>query len=361
MTRVLAPVVVIDLSDQTAPQAVERVVRTCSEAIAFGECVAEGTELSEPPLAVAIVRVGEGPGDLIRIEMGRRDQPASWRVRELHFHPSDPEPERWRAVGLAIATLFGEAMPEAAPGSDAAGGTNDVAPSPPLAEQPSVAPGVAESASAVGAGAGGSEPSVVRPSAETTSNGTRAAREPVLEDSVVESPAPRHVAPQPATGAFIGLGILAGPALNGFGLRWGGSARAGWVASQGWLVALSGSYSQHRQAEERTVSWLHLAATAGRRFELGPVWGAALSGGGGAREIGLQAEVGGTSARSQRWNPFVTVSAELWRHLGGGLAGWAALDFDALAAESRLFVGGTQSYVVPPIDAVGLLGLRWVP
>ena len=349
MTQALAPVILIDLNDQASPEAAERAVRACNEAIAFGQCVAESTELPEPPLAVAIVRLAAG--DRIRIELGRRDQqPTSWRVRELWFHSADPELERWRAVGLAIATLFGESEPQPVP--PAAGGAASVTPGeePPRADE-SAAPGSIAAPSI--------EPAEVGPSRR---GAEPVARPPELADFAGESPA-RHTqwAPQPSTGAFVGLGIVAGPALRDFGLRWGGSARLGWVSPEGWLAALSLSYSRHGEPDSGAVSWLHLAAAVGRRFELGPVWGAALSVGGGAREIGFEAEEGGISARSRRWNPFGTVSGELWRHVGGGLALWAALDVDALAAESQLFVAGRERFVLPPIDAVALLGLRWMP
>jgi hypothetical protein len=271
-------------------------------------------------------------------------------VRELWFHIGDPEAERWRAVGLAIATLFGESEPEPAPPAAA-----DAAPTAPDQEPPRAD----ELGAPASSGAAPLEPAEAGPSRRGAGPVTRP---PELEDFAGErsaSDAPRT--PQPSTGAFIGLGIVAGPALRDYGLRWGGSARLGWVFPEGWLAALSLSYSRHGEPESGAVSWLHLAAAVGRRFELGPAWGAALSVGGGARQIGFEAVEDGISGRSRRWNPFGTVTGELWWHLGGGLAVWAALDVDVLAAESQLFVAGRERFVLPPIDAVALFGLRWMP
>ena len=341
----MLPAVVIDLSEQASAQSVEWVVRACNDAMGEAECVAEGTELLDPPLAVAIVRLADASGERIRIEVGRGNAPeTSWSVRELHFRARDPEAERWRAVGLAIATLVGEFVP---PDATAEGGS--VAPAPPSELPPAPAPAELPPAPA-------SAPVVANESAVAVSSASEG------EARAVDEPPARERQPQPSVGAFIGLGVVAGPALSDQGWRWGGGGRAGWVFSSGWLLALSGSYSRHHDAEDSlAVSWLHLALGIGRRFELGPAWGAAVSAGGGARQIGLEAEVNGTSARSQRWNPFGTLSGELWWQLDGGLALWAALDLNGLAAESRMFVAGTQRVALPRIDAVGLLGLRWMP
>jgi len=346
------PAVVIDLSDQASAQSVEWVVRACNEAIAEAECVAEGAELLDPPLAVAIVRLADGSGERIRIEVGRGNAPeTAWSVRELRFRVRDPEAERWRAVGLAIATLVGEFVP---PDATVEAGSAAAAPGalPPAPVEAASGPAEVAIASApAGAASAASESAVVVPPASQTDAEADESREPARERQ-----------PQPSLGAFIGLGVVAGPALSEQGWRWGGGGRVGWVFSPGWLVALSGSYSRHDDAEDSlAVSWLHLALGIGRRFELAPAWGAAVSAGGGARQIGLEAEVNGTSARSQRWNPYATLGGELWWQLHGGLALWAALDLNGLATASRMFVGGTEKVALPRIDAVGVLGLRWMP
>jgi hypothetical protein len=103
-------------------------VEACTRAIAHGRCalVSETleTEQQESP-AVAIVAWDDPRGRTARIEVGlRRTARDSWRTRTIEFAPQDAQEERWRSIGLVIATLTGEAT-----------SNSDVAPPPPRLEE----------------------------------------------------------------------------------------------------------------------------------------------------------------------------------------------------------------------------------
>jgi hypothetical protein len=309
--------------------------------------------------------------------VGRRDDSqTTWRTRDLQFQARDPEAERWRTVGLTIATLVGEivtasevaelestAAPDPNADSPGASSPSAAAPEPP-------APDAARQETRENARPPASTPSDAKPV-----EASRTAK-PAEPGEASETSTPRITAarprvepapdvpevPQPSSGGFIGLAFTAGPALSDFGLRWGGAARAGWMTEGGWLLALSASYSRHETRDRAaTVSWLHLGLGLGRRFELSPAWGASVSAGAGARRVAFRAADGGRSGDLQAWNPFLMASGELWRHLGRGVSIWAALDVTGLNVETRMLVSGTERFVLPRIDTVGLLGLRWMP
>jgi hypothetical protein len=69
-----------------------------------------GTEQST---AVAIVAWDGSAHPQARIDVGLRFGMPRWRSRVLSFSAEDPEVERWRTVGFAIATIVGEALPPA--------------------------------------------------------------------------------------------------------------------------------------------------------------------------------------------------------------------------------------------------------
>src|SRR5439155_16058043 len=80
---------------------------------------------NEPSPAIAIVAWDDEGHLAVRVEVGlRRGDQSEWLARQVSFRDSDAEIERWRAVGLIIATLVGEA-------SSGAGAS---APSPLVAE-----------------------------------------------------------------------------------------------------------------------------------------------------------------------------------------------------------------------------------
>lgn len=119
-----SPPVVIEMpaSDAGAPFA-QTLVEACTDGLgASGPCALEGaaTEASTAH-AVAIVSWDGGGRGAATVEVGvRRGAQADWRTRRVAFAASDAEIERWRSLGLIIATLVGgetphDAAPPAAP------------------------------------------------------------------------------------------------------------------------------------------------------------------------------------------------------------------------------------------------------
>lgn len=93
-----------------APSGDERaeLLRACSEAIA-GRCSFSGDVGSAgAPDALAVITLDAG-ASRARVELGRSG--STWKKRELAFAQADSPKERWRALGLTLATLFGDPAP----------------------------------------------------------------------------------------------------------------------------------------------------------------------------------------------------------------------------------------------------------
>jgi hypothetical protein len=127
------PPVVIELStaDAASPNATA-LVDACSAAVSDGECRL-GQENRD---ARAIVIVSWNPEHRrAHIEIGiAREGKDRWSRRDLDFAESDPEPERWKAVGLIVGTLVGEAERSQPPASET---PKETTPSPPGPSSPS--------------------------------------------------------------------------------------------------------------------------------------------------------------------------------------------------------------------------------
>jgi hypothetical protein len=106
----MAPGVVIEMAapDRDSPHA-RALVESCTRGVREGPCaLAKKPADSEPLGALAIVAWSAGHR-VARIEVGiRRADRAEWLSRKIEFGPADAEVERWRAVGLVIATLVGD-------------------------------------------------------------------------------------------------------------------------------------------------------------------------------------------------------------------------------------------------------------
>ena len=84
-------------------------VSACSEGLRTGGQCALAASKNDASPAVAVVAWNEDGHLSVRVEVGvRRGERSEWLTRQMTFHPSDLEIERWRAVGLVIATLVGE-------------------------------------------------------------------------------------------------------------------------------------------------------------------------------------------------------------------------------------------------------------
>ena len=169
-----APVVVeVTAASPDAP-ALGAMLEACSRAVGHTPCVL-ARQAPEPPYeAVAIVTL-EGDGR-VRVEVGlRAGEKRPWQSRELVFHDTDLELERWRAVGFVVGTLASAAGSEP---------LEPQAPPPPVEAPPRLAP----------------PPAV--------------------------SPRPRAVAPSPQRRVWFGLGWFIGDGFDGALERNGAYGRA---------------------------------------------------------------------------------------------------------------------------------------
>jgi hypothetical protein len=120
-------------------------VGACSEGLRGGGVCALAAAKNEPSPAVAIVAWDDEGHLAVRVEVGlRRGDQSEWLARQVAFRESDAEVERWRAVGLIIATLVGEASSvaeaRAAPPAIAEPPHEPAHPPEPSPEAPKIAP-----------------------------------------------------------------------------------------------------------------------------------------------------------------------------------------------------------------------------
>lgn len=104
------PIVLIDVTPPAQDEAhLSTMAEACSRAVLRGECVVFSRDSEPATPAVAIVRWNDAASAGATIQVGiRGTSDAQWRSRAIHFSPGDAEDERWRAVGLTVATLVGE-------------------------------------------------------------------------------------------------------------------------------------------------------------------------------------------------------------------------------------------------------------
>lgn len=117
------PVVVELPTHDTTERESAALIAACSAGLAHGACQLADTP-HEAPAAVAIVSFRGSERMSALIEVGRQSADSrTWRSEEITFKPPDAPIERFRTLGLAIATLFSEtealaqqaAKPEASP------------------------------------------------------------------------------------------------------------------------------------------------------------------------------------------------------------------------------------------------------
>jgi hypothetical protein len=108
------PAVVVDIATEHPSAALTRaLLDACSASVREGKCELAPETAREPHLADATVTWE--PSELAaRIEVtGVRDDASALHARLLTFKDTDERIERWRAAGLTIATLVGDALPPA--------------------------------------------------------------------------------------------------------------------------------------------------------------------------------------------------------------------------------------------------------
>lgn len=103
------PVVVVELPTRgTTEQESAALVAACSAGLARGACQT-GNSQHERPAAVAIVSFRGNERMSALIELGSQTADSrTWRSEEITFKQADAPIERFRTLGLAIATLFSE-------------------------------------------------------------------------------------------------------------------------------------------------------------------------------------------------------------------------------------------------------------
>ncbi len=271
------PPVVIELgpADAASPHAAA-LIRACTEAASGGEC-RTGTPDETGARAVVIVS-WDGGRRQARIEIGMNQSGKNrWVNRRLSFNETDPEPERWRAVGLVIGALVGETEREA--------------------EQEKAAP---------------------VPAAKPESKPTPKPRtEPAAPPP--EPPAPPARA---ATRLWLGVDGIAGPALDDGTWRLGAGAIAVYdVPGLPVLGSVAARYVA-RPADDRDVDarWLGLSLGLGLRHH--PMPAPRLEGRAEAILERLEASVGGGRRDSAgRWYP----GMRLLLGVGPELGDWGVL------------------------------------
>ena len=239
------PLVVIEVDAHDAPASLARtLVEACSGAIPQGDCRFDEPP-GEVPVAVATVK-WDGKGEhRVRIEVGtkRRGEP-EWLGKTLEFRGVDPRPERWRSVGLTIATLVRELSAGAPPSTGTAISTAATAEAQGGAATSSSAeaasgPAGATASDAAPSGAAGAtvaKPTEVPPA--NTPPGDAA------DDEDDEGPAKAtHRAVR--TPLWLDAGILAGPAFTGGDAKVGGLVALGAQFASPIFGRLSFSYEVH--------------------------------------------------------------------------------------------------------------------
>lgn len=337
----LAPVIV-DLGPDVAAAAIEIVLDACNEVIQNGVCLPEGAAPAEAPRALAIAR----PDELVRVvhievRLGVAEQ-APWLVRELRFGAKDPTPERWRSVGLAIATLVGEGERRQA---EQASPESTEAVAPEAAAPDTVAPEVAAPEAAA--------PEMAAPDTPTSAS-TRDVTPPPMVARDTAGPS------SPWAPLFIGVGVLTGPGFDDGVWRLGGSARASWVVAEGFQLVTSVDYSWRASRADYTASWLSLAAGVGYQLRLSERASAAISLRGGAQQTRLAVLARGETTSRVSWNPAVALGIDGGWLIGASLGIWAAANAQTIGREIHLFVAPERDVVTSrPVDLSAVLGLGW--
>lgn len=370
------PAVVVDLGSQVRPAEAAWVLSACNAAIIRGSCELEATP-DAPARAVAIVRL-RGRRTCVRIEVGLRDtERAAWSVREIEFSAKAPPRERWRTVGLALATLVGEveaaraeevgaggatpgalepAEPGAGEGRASSAGAAQTPAAPELSSQRPAeqAPAAAERAPAP------SEPAEPEPAELEAPDAPLLEPAPVTGRVLREADAPGDVPPPFPRhhGVFVGLGVLASPAAAGSGTRWGGALRVGHSLPSGWVLALNADYSR-AVFEPGDYALDTIKITPGVAYRLAPSehWSIGLGVHAGVRALWASSARPGAEQQSA-WSPFAAGSLELWWQVlpAGGL--WGAGELGSIGRATR--VRGPDSRlqaVVPPAELRAFFGL----
>jgi hypothetical protein len=184
------PMVMVEIAPPDPPAALaQALLDACSAAVRAGRCVLDDPASKAESVAVAIVRWDDAGDRHAHVEVGMRNTgEPMWSTRNLDFGDADPPIERWRTVGLTIATLAGEMVARVE--------------QPKASTEPQPAAGHVE-----GASSNGDHPD----EAPTGVGGRPGSQKPSSRET-----------------RWIGGTLGVGPGLDDGSLRWGGWADIGW-------------------------------------------------------------------------------------------------------------------------------------
>ncbi len=326
------PLVVIEVAPPDAhPRFGAELAAACSDAVRRGRCVLSGQAPGEEhPAAVAIVTWG-GEQLKVRVQVGVQRAPGTrWLMRDMSFKTADQPVERWRAVGLTIATLVGEL--------------------PTLQKTPAAPPSTA----APPAPASG-KPPLEKPAPPPASSKPQRPRRPTPE---VPPRKPRALV-RPHW--WVEAGALLGPGLQSGSLRGGGFVGGAYLLGDLPLFAHASLGYAARSADVRGLSVQFLTLQAGLGAKIGvPAADLELDGRVGAslEQVRASATLRGASDSGSRFLPAL--------HLGGNVA-WPASGFIALVigadgwvleSPTRITIEGSGAGRVPGSGVLGRLGIR---
>lgn len=341
----MLPPVVVDLGPDVGRPQLEIVLEACNEAIARGVCVPEGSAGDEAPRARALARAADRTVRVVRIEVRLAGGDGASFVRELRFARRDPVSERWRTVGLAIATLVGEGEQRVFQEDGEASAPAPAEPAP-SASQPETAAPLPEPAPSASAAA----PSASQPEPELEAEETeepppppeRSERRPAREPEVVFEPQE----PEPPLDwshrpLFLGLGAVVGSGFDAGTWRSGGRLRGGWHFESGLTLLASAGYALG-SAEEPSIAWLTFDAGVGYRFALSErlnVGASLFAGAERARfELPATAPSEPVSQSEARFSPRLGLAGDVWWRAAPMFGFWASLEGSTSGRETRVFI-----------------------
>ncbi len=267
------PIVAVELPAPEPPAAMTRaLLSACSSAVRDGRCILASDVSSEPRIAIAFVRFSGGAERLARIqvEMSRGGGSDS-RARLLTFKDSDARVERWRSVGLTIATLVGDMLPPRSDSSDArespAGAIPDESTSAPGGASKPSEPEQVEDRDAEKARREAEQREEQRRADERARDeaARRAEKDQARAAQEQHEVAPAHDSPGSSgvRSLWVGATGAAGPGLEEGGWRFGGGVDLGWKPTSLPAFARLSLGFAGRPADSRGLSVQWEAATLG--------------------------------------------------------------------------------------------------
>jgi hypothetical protein len=297
------PLVVVEVPalDRAVPE-ISALIEACTAGLGSGRCELTQARNPESVSAIAIVSWRDHERLSALVEVARvRQLNESWRSEELRFKPEDQQVERFRTLGLAIATLFREASLQRASG---------VTDTPESVVSPNRKPAPATS-----------QPRTAKP----------APADDVASDGDSHEPAGAQSAHRSAD-AWISAGPFASydPELRAW--HGGGQLELAVGASRfpGFLSAL-GSYAVGPDQGDVSLSWSTLGLGPGLRLRLAPNFELRGVARGLLLNVSGRASEAGRASRQNVWVPGAGFELELALHASDRLSATLGAELQQLA------------------------------